>query len=436
MNPLINISLVTGWLPVTVWILGVAALIFLLLRVRRAWIWQILALAASSAVLVFALHWALVYGFGLLSEPMPNAVIAWAGLALFAFLLGTWSFKHSTTWRRVVTPVAVICALLLSGLQINAYFGQYVNVGTLLGASDVNLPGLSARDTRAPGLHGTHNARAVAQGWVAPAGLPSAGKLIRAQIPGTSSGFQTRDAIIYLPPAYQAPSRPLLPVLVLVAGQPGGPQRWVDAGDIEPIMNAYAASHHGLAPVTVIVDATGSTSANTMCMDSKIARAGTYLATDVPAWIKTHLNVQTKSSRWAFGGFSFGGTCAIQMGTMYPQTYPNIIDLSGQLEPELSANRSTTITQSFGSDSAGFNAVLPMTLLTSKTYPHGAAYFSVGGSDSRYGPGQDTLAAAAQAAGMHTQSVKVPGKGHSWSAAKVGLVGGLDFLAQRLGLVL
>ncbi|GAA4372852.1 alpha/beta hydrolase [Paeniglutamicibacter cryotolerans] len=435
MNPLIKISLVGGWLPTTVWVLGLASLIFLILRLRRGWALRVLISAVLSAVLVFGIHWLLVYAFSLLGEPMPNSVIAWAGLGIFAVLIGGWAMKGSKTLRRALTPIAVVCALLLCGLQINAYFGQYVNLGTLLGASDVNLPTLPSQYAKGMQSSAAPAGQPAVTRWRAPAGLPSRGKLFQAQIPGTSSGFHARAAIVYLPPAYEAAHRPLLPVLVLVAGQPGGPQRWVDAGDLAPIMNAFAKDHDGLAPVTVVVDATGSTSANTMCMDSKIAQAGTYLSKDVPAWIKANLNVQPDNSRWAFGGFSFGGTCAIQMGTMYPRTYPNIIDLSGQLEPEISANKSTTINASFGSDTAGFEAVLPMTLLQEKTYPHSAAYFSVGVNDSHYGPDMAVMAAAAKASGMHVKDVQVPGKAHSWSSARIGLRGGLDFLAKRLGLV-
>ena len=68
-----------------------------------------------------------------------------------------------------------------------------------------------------------------------------------------------------------------------------------------------------MAPVTVVVDPNGSASGNTLCMDSRIARADTFLARDVPDWIKRTLDVDPDPRQWAAGGFSFGGTCAMQM---------------------------------------------------------------------------------------------------------------------------
>ncbi|GAC1489594.1 MAG: hypothetical protein NVS2B15_07440 [Pseudarthrobacter sp.] len=76
-------------------------------------------------------------------------------------------------------------------------------------------------------------------------------------------------------------------------------------------MDAFAAAHDGLAPVVVIADLNGSDSGNTMCMDAMTARADTYLSVDVPAWIRATLHVDPDPARWAVGGFSFGGTCAL-----------------------------------------------------------------------------------------------------------------------------
>ncbi len=78
------------------------------------------------------------------------------------------------------------------------------------------------------------------------------------------------------------------------------------------IMDGYARGHGGLAPVVAVADPNGAQSANTLCMDSRIAPADTYLCVDVPRWITGTLNVTPATGRWAVGGFSYGATCALE----------------------------------------------------------------------------------------------------------------------------
>ena len=71
----------------------------------------------------------------------------------------------------------------------------------------------------------------------------------------------------------------------------GGPADWLTGGALRSRLDRFAAAHGGVAPVTVVVDPNGSASANTLCMDSRIAQADTFLARDVPAWINQTLDV-------------------------------------------------------------------------------------------------------------------------------------------------
>lgn len=432
-----SISLIGGWFPAVVWICGVVGLLVLILpRNQSRWLLKVLTLAVVAILVTLLGHWLLVWVFYLLPEPMPGIVITWGCMGVFAVLLGVFGMRGLETWRRLATPLAVVAVVLLSAVQVNAYFGQYINIGSFYDADTSGLPTLSQQDMRTPRelAHEIASKLPASEGWRPPADMPAGGKLFENGIPGTVSGFSARNAVIYLPPAYLVAKRPQLPVMVMVAGQPGSPQRWLDSGNLERIMNKFAHGHHGLAPVVVVVDPNGSENGNTMCMDSQIAMAGTYLAVDVPTWVKENLDVQTDTSRWAFGGFSFGGTCAIQLGTEQPDIYPNILDLSGQLEPALAANRSVTIQRSFGGNAAAFNAKTPLALLSRNKYHKSFAYMSVGSDDQHYGPEMSTLSAAAKASGMTVVVASVAGMGHSWKAAKVGLADGLNALAQRMGL--
>lgn len=169
--------------------------------------------------------------------------------------------------------------------------------------------------------------------WKAPEGMPIRGRVTTLPVPGTISGFSARDAQVYLPPSYFTNPRPLLPVLVLMAGQPGKPEDWLQGGKLTATMDAFARDHEGLAPVVVIADGTGSQMANPLCTDSSQGKVGTYLAKDLPAAVANAFQIDTNPRAWAIGGLSYGGTCSLQMATNYPEVYPTFLDLSGQLEP-------------------------------------------------------------------------------------------------------
>ena len=114
-----------------------------------------------------------------------------------------------------------------------------------------------------------------------PSTVPGSGKVVRVSIPGTRSGFDARDARVYLPPAYFAEPRPSLGVIVLLAGAPGTPEDWTRGGLADVTSDAYAATHGGVAPVLVMADSNGSIDADTQC----VGDAEAYLAEDVPAFV-------------------------------------------------------------------------------------------------------------------------------------------------------
>ena len=187
-------------------------------------------------------------------------------------------------------------------------------------------------------------------------------------IDGTRSGFHARQAMVYLPPAYLGSVRPELPVLVMIPGQPGGPEDWFVAGKMASIMDGFAAAHAGVAPIVVVPDATGSTLANTLCLDSQLGNVETYLAEDVPAWLAQHLQVDPDRARWAIGGFSFGGTCALQLALRRPAVYPTFLDISGRPEPTL-GDHASTVQAAFGGDEERFRAVNPLDILAAGQFP-------------------------------------------------------------------
>ncbi len=345
----------------------------------------------------------------------------------------------------MLAPVALLGVLLLAVVQINLYFSINPTLGDLLGTTVAGIPTLESKYTRAadaasasavtPDEVPGHLAadKAVAGQWRPPADLPAHGLLRQAAVPGTVSGFVARNAYIYLPPAYLVPGHPPLPVLVLFPGQPGAPSDWLTGGQLASTLDSYAAAHSGLAPVTVVVDPLGSQDANTLCMDSTIARADTYLSVDVPQWISTTLDVQPGADRWAVGGFSFGATCALQLAARHPDVFPNVIAFAAEREPALAKDRSKTIQEAFGGNAEAFDSRTPLVILASTRFVHSSAYFSVGADDTAFVADMSELSAAARGAGFRVETSTVPGIGHSWAVPVRKMDEALGFLAPRAG---
>lgn len=439
MMSLTGIGLLTGGFPVTVYTLAAAGGLYLLLRRRRGWPAVVVAAAAVSALLAVATGWFLVHVAAESAQELPGPVSAWIGVGFLAVVLGALNIAGTGRRRRILAVASVTMLLLGATLQVNAYFGAYRSLDDLTGASTSAIAALPAASGQAPlgspvpGAAGDRGP--VAATWVKPAGLPAAGTMNSVQIPGTVSGFAARTGYVYLPPAYQGAAGPALPVLVLVAGQPGSPVDWIRAGGVQTAMDDFAAAHDGLAPIVVIPDVNGSDTANTMCMDSRIAKAGTYLSTDVPAWIKATLKADSNPARWAIGGFSFGGTCALQMASLHPDIYPSAIDISGEAEPALGADRTATIARAFGGDTRAFDAVAPLNVLAAGHYTHSRIYFGAGAQDGTFSAYQALVADAAAKAGIEVKTALVPGLGHSWEVARQSLAPAMDWLAPALGLI-
>ena len=109
------------------------------------------------------------------------------------------------------------------------------------------------------------------------------GKVYSVDISNTASGFRARTAAVYMPPAALSDTPPELPVLVMLAGQPGNPDRVFSASGIAAILDQYAKAHHGLAPIVISPDQNGDNTVNSLCADTtKVGRAETYLTVDVP----------------------------------------------------------------------------------------------------------------------------------------------------------
>jgi S-formylglutathione hydrolase FrmB len=433
-----GLSLVHGAVPPVLTagvVVGLLALVTL--RRSRRWYLRSVPLAVLAALLLLAVG---ELGLAVLKpfpDRLPWIVPGWVGAALLGLCLAVAGWRRQRTRRRVLAALALLLVLAGSANAVNRVYAPFPTVAAALqlpphdmvpSSSVLTAPGLGAAAAAVP----APESRPLAARWQPPAGMPRTGAVTEVTIPGVRSGFTTRPAWLYVPPAYLTAQRPLLPVLVLLSGQPGSPRDWVDAGGVTKVMNAFAAAHSGLAPVVVMPDALGAETANPLCMDSRLGAADTYLSVDVPAFIGSRLQVDPDRAHWSVGGFSYGGTCALQLAVAHPDLFPTFLDISGQQRPTL-GNPARTVAKAFGGDQAALDAVDPLHELAGRRLPGTRALLAVGAHDARFQAQAATVRTALTAAGADVTSTEVPG-GHSWTVASAALAQALPTIAQRTGL--
>ena len=430
----LDLSLIVGVLPAATTVAGFLGLVLLLGRTDRRWWGRWVPAALVGAALALTV---LVTVVDRLWRPFPDPLSArvwvWVCVALVgvATAVANWGFSRRRI-RRVVAVVALVLVVAVAAMKVNAVYGYYPTLRAALGRPPANEIAFTVLPRSVPSI-GARPGGELDQVWRAPPDMPQHGRIAEVDIPGVESGFLPRRASIYLPPAYLSfRHRALLPVLVLMAGQPGSPQDWLTAGRLAEVMDNFAAAHRGLAPLVVLPDATGSTLANPLCMDSDLGHLETYLARDVPDWVKAHLQVDPDPQHWAAAGFSYGGTCALQLAVRQPRIYPTFIDISGQDEPTL-GDHTATVAATFHGDETAFRAVDPLTILATTGPVASAGIIAAGADDPEDLRQQRNVLAATSRAGIATRWVQVPG-GHTWPVAISVLTTALSLTAPRLGL--
>lgn len=260
--------------------------------------------------------------------------------------------------------------------------------------------------------------------------VPRSGKVVQIAIPATRSGFDARDAQVYLPPAYFATPRPPLGVIVLLAGSPGTPEDWTRGGMADVTSDAYAALHGGVAPVLVFADNNGSIDADTEC----VGVAERYLAEDVPAFVIRRFGVSSDPRGWAIGGLSEGGTCGIMLALRHPDTFQTFLDFSGLLGPRRGNDNEigSTVEDLFGGDQSAFFAHEPLALLATTSFPGMGGFFEVGRNDTAPAGAQRSLVPAARAAGVEVCAVEVAGGEHTFRFWADAFRDALPWVAARV----
>lgn len=331
--------------------------------------------------------------------------------------------------RRVIAIILVPLVLVSTALGVDSIYGEYQTIGSLIGYS----PYASLDEVK------VHKASMSVAQWRERAqrndlpAMPQSGRVLTVAIPNAASGFTARRAMIYLPPAALSDLPPALPVMELLAGQPGSPGRLVDASNIAAMMDTYAAKHDGLAPIVLVPDQNGANTHNSLCADTTQGNAETYLTKDVVTWAKKNLPVAKSAKMWAIGGFSQGGTCATQLAPRHPEIYGAMLPVDGELKPT-NGTVADMVREYFGGDQSAYDAQVPVNAIAATGSSSQALFAGAGERDKESRHNMSTIADAARKAGMDVTELSVPGTGHDWHAVQAVWRVGIDWFGERTGL--
>ena len=445
---LMNISLVDGWFPATLFSIT-AVLAATLLGIA---IWETvgesrgdgkraiavvacpMVIAVIAGIVGWVIAWLLSDVFVVFGVELGPRVIAWSGCgcAIIGFAV-----SHAMLHRgalRAVALILVACAVLSAATGIDQAYGEYATIGSLFGQDTYHEADLTGMAKRSDLISVTQWKQEAADGSISD--IPAHGEVSKVNIPATTSHFEARQALVYLPPAAIATAKhkPALPVILMMSGQPGSPGRAFAAGGIQTMMDDYAQHHGGLAPIVIAADQLGDDSHNTLCVDSPVyGNVLTYLTKDVVDWVRTNLPAAWQAQDWAIAGFSQGATCSLQIGANHPDLFGTIIPTGSELKPT-NGSESSMISRFFRGDRTAYEKQIPINAIRNHAPSNQTLVIGAGERDHESVRNAERIAPVAQQAGMHVTAVESLGNAHDWHAVQDTLRYGLAVFGCNTGL--
>jgi len=430
MDALLRINIIDGPFVGVVYTLALGAVVFIAVRrPTRRWIITGTSALLAGSVTAFVALW-LVKLTNTFGVDLSVTTSIWVYLTFAAIWLAIVNLWKSRWPRKVVASVAIVLFTITGTVGINADFGLDRTLADLVGVS-IEKPIVLPPSPPTPSPSRTPLAGgALWANWIPPKDQPAAGTIGSVTIPNSLSGFRSRPAGLYLPPAALVKEPPLLPLVIMLMGQPGNP----DPSFQKPILDAFASRHKGLAPIVLVADQLGNPAIDPLCLDTaKHGKSETFLVGDVVAWARANLRVLPDAAHWTIAGYSNGGQCALSLGAKHPEIWGNVLDISGEEYPG-SARPNQTLAESFAGDKAAYQAAKPVTILAGRRYSDTVGIFTVGSNDGRYVTQAKRVEAAAKSSGWKTTYFEVPNGGHVLGALNGGLEEGYRSLYPRLGL--
>jgi S-formylglutathione hydrolase FrmB len=342
-------SLLTGWLPLTIEIVAVVALVAVVGWRTRRWrlIWVPISVLVGVGVALAA--WAYMNSEGLASDPAPFTLWVWTAVFGAAVAVAVLGWRGSRWWRRGLSVLAIPVTLLAACVSLNQWVGYYPSVQAAWGAVTAGALPHQIDASELPSLRNT---------------TQDTGKVVEVDIPKDASGFKHRSEYVYLPPAWFAgPTPPKLPVVMMIAGEFNTPADWMRSGNAMPIIDDYAKTHGGQAPIFVFVDVGGSFNNDTECVNGPRGNAADHLTEDVRPFVVSQYGASADPNQWAVVGWSMGGTCAVDLTVMHPDLFRTFEDIAGDHGPT-AGTKQQTIDRLYGGDASQYDRFDPRAVMT------------------------------------------------------------------------
>ncbi|WP_066902860.1 alpha/beta hydrolase [Mycolicibacterium houstonense] len=432
MHQLISrISLIHGWFPVVVQLIAVALLGAAVGRRSPQWRFRVLPTLTLSAAVLAGLSYWYIDSIGVAGNAGPPELWVWIALTVLAVGVALVGWVSARWWRRAASVAAIGVCGLACALTLNMWVGYFPTVHAVWSQLiSTPLPGQTDRLT----------VTKMQLAHVRPAG----GVLVPVTIDAAASGFAHRGELVYLPPAWFATiPPPRLPAVMMIGSQLNTPADWLRAGNVLGIIDGFAAAHDGNAPVFVFVDATGSFTNDTECVNGIRGNAADHLTKDVVPYLISNFGVRPDRDGWGIAGWSMGGTCAVDLTLMHPDMFRSFVDIAGDLRPN-TGDMAQTIGRLFGGDADAWASYDPVTVMRRHgPYSDVTAWFEVpvsGAGGSTHDPtvnpeAQDvaatTLCNAARAESIACSVQAAPGR-HDWAFAANAFGAALPWLAGQL----
>ncbi len=414
-----SISIVAGWFPVfLLWLTIAVCVVAVVLRKDAL---REFAIGIPIGIVLAVALFLVLHFTGAIPAGAPRSMYVWLLVACLVIGLVLAGWRRANWPRRIAGVLAIALTVLSAGSAANATFQYYPTFSRLLGKNANHfLDNDQLKDLR---------------DQVAKTGkLPDHGATLAITLPGQGLKFTPRQAYVWVPPAWFAPSHAKLPVIELLHGTPGQPSDWTRAIYADQISLAYAEKHNGVAPILVMPDVNGSLDGDTECANTPMyGQVETYLTQTVPAFMRKEFNASTAPDSMAIAGLSEGGLCATTLAIKNPQVYVAFGNYSGDASPTYQdEDKAQSIQQLFGGSAALYNSYNPPYLLTHSRYPELSGWFETGAQDPVL-PAAHALQGLAEKAGISTCLATPPGA-HSFDFWTTSFTDSLPWLSWKLKL--
>jgi S-formylglutathione hydrolase FrmB len=353
-----GVSLLGGWLPLTVELMALSVVVAVVgWRTKHWWLRWLPPSIAVGVTGALATR-TYVNSEALASDPAPIQLWLWTGVFLTTLPVAVFGWRGARWWRRALSVLAIPLTLLAALLNVNRWVGYYPTVPAAWNAlAAAPLPDEIDPDSLAS-LRNT---------------TPEMGKLVKVDIPDTASGFTHRSEYVYLPPAWFAGSTPpILPAVMMIAGEFNTPADWIRSGNVIPVIDDYSRGHRGKTPIFVFVDSGGSFNNDTECVNGPRGQAADHLTGDVPPYVVAQFGASADPAAWGVVGWSMGGTCAVDLAVMHPDLFDTFVDIAGDHGPT-AGTKQQTIERLYAGDAGQWNHYDPATVMAEHGPYHGVA---------------------------------------------------------------